>query len=443
MARTRGAPKTGAGRQRDSDTVCSGNELQCFRGLLHRCCRSLELSSVPEVVAGRADEVAFLTQFLCEKLSKRQSGSLYISGVPGTGKTLAVSKVLEYLENESGQDPFNVVIVNGGVLSTPKRVFTAIWSGLSGKKTTPEKALELLDRRFGTLSKDRQCDVLVVDELDRLVTRDCAVLYSLFDWTSQPGGPILVGVANTLTLLDDTIPRVASRAGLARLPFSPYNNHTLFNVLVARTQAYLVDNTPLFSQEALKLCSRRVSNISGDARRALHVLKAAICLREAAVLGGSSQSTVSTGDITQAFKSCDSGVVGAVRMCASTEVVALIALYVCVRVSQGQRQEERSGANVSMSGCLPLFCRYAKASGLDSQWNIEHSWSCLVTAYTSLHSVGLVTLSCLPPTLSTKLTPSDLLAWEDIEFVVGEDWTWGPDVLRVVNLEIADTDKSE
>ena len=59
--------------------------------------------------------------------------------------------------------------------------------------------------------------VLVVDELDVLVTQTQSVLYNIFDWRAYKASNIaVIGIANTMDLPERLLPKIASRLGSGR-----------------------------------------------------------------------------------------------------------------------------------------------------------------------------------------------------------------------------------
>jgi len=65
--------------------------------------------------------------------------------------------------------------------------------------------------------------ILMVDELDLLVTRRQDVIYNIFDWATQKSSKlIVVAIANTMDLAQRMLPRVASRMGFQHITFSSY-----------------------------------------------------------------------------------------------------------------------------------------------------------------------------------------------------------------------------
>lgn len=111
---------------------------------------------------------------------------MYISGVPGTGKTATTNEVVRVLrqsQEEGGLPDFNLVQVNGMKLTTPQQIYVQIWNQLTsnssggGAKVTADKAIKLLQTRFSANGPRHLPTVLVVDELDLLWTRQQDVLY--------------------------------------------------------------------------------------------------------------------------------------------------------------------------------------------------------------------------------------------------------------------------
>ena len=60
--------------------------------------------------------------------------------------------------------------------------------------------------------------VLLVDELDMLLSRDQSVLYNLFDWPQSPGARLVViGIANTADMPERLLPKISRRARPPRM----------------------------------------------------------------------------------------------------------------------------------------------------------------------------------------------------------------------------------
>lgn len=58
---------------------------------------------------------------------------MYISGVPGTGKTATVSSALKYLKEEADLPDFQLVEVNGMRIAEPRQAYVQIYKQLTGE----------------------------------------------------------------------------------------------------------------------------------------------------------------------------------------------------------------------------------------------------------------------------------------------------------------------
>ena len=170
-------------------------------------------------------------------------------------------------------------------LTEPNQAYPQIWKSLTGEKVAVEQARNLLEKRFSSdessenenkVSKkklhQRKTIVLLVDELDMLWNRKQTVLYNIFEWPVNKSAKLVVlAIANTMDLPERVmINRVSSRMGLTRLTFSPYTHQQLSEIVASRLSGLKV-----FNKDAVQLVARKVSSLSGDARRALDICRRA------------------------------------------------------------------------------------------------------------------------------------------------------------------------
>ncbi|XP_068949098.1 origin recognition complex subunit 1-like [Petaurus breviceps papuanus] len=250
----------------------------------------LHVSFVPESLPCREQEFQDIYSFVESKLLDRTGGCMYISGVPGTGKTAIVHEVVHSLQQAAQADelpPFRYVEVNGMKLTEPRQAYVQILQKLTGQKATASHAAELLQKRFSQPAPGQETTVLLMDELDLLWTPKQDVLYSLFDWPAQRGSQLIVlAIANTMDLPERMVmSRVASRMGLTRMSFQPYTYKQLQEIVVSR-----LEGVKAFEDDAIQLVSRKVAALSGDARRCLDV-----CRRATEICQFSSQKPDSLG----------------------------------------------------------------------------------------------------------------------------------------------------
>ncbi|XP_072539134.1 origin recognition complex subunit 1 [Salminus brasiliensis] len=259
-----------------------GNVLEEARLRLH-------VSSVPESLPCREQEFQDIYNFVESKIMDGTGGCMYISGVPGTGKTATVHEVIRSLQQAAEQDEipqFHFLEINGMKMTDPHQAYVQILQKLTNQKATADHAAALLEKRFSMPAPKKETTVLLVDELDLLWTRKQNVMYNLFDWpTRRHARLVVLTIANTMDLPERIMMnRVASRLGLTRMSFQPYTFKQLQQIITSR-----LNRVKAFEEDALQLVSRKVAALSGDARRCLD-----ICRRATEICEHSSQQS-STG----------------------------------------------------------------------------------------------------------------------------------------------------
>ncbi|GMH12231.1 hypothetical protein Nepgr_014072 [Nepenthes gracilis] len=250
---------------------------------------ALHVSTAQSRVVCREDEYSRALEFCksCMKLAK--SGSLYICGCPGTGKTMIMEKVklsmADWGKEASVQQP-DVLSMNCTSLTNPSEVFCKIVQKIQPQKNINGSiaALNYVQNLYSGDggSSSRKMLLLIIDELDYLITKDCSVLHELFMLTTLPFSRcVLIGIANRIDLANRFLPRLESlNCKPTVLTFHTYSKDQILKILQERLLAlpYTV-----FQPQALELCARKVAAASGDMRKALCICRSAIVILEAEI----------------------------------------------------------------------------------------------------------------------------------------------------------------
>ncbi|XP_074783226.1 cell division control protein 6 homolog [Athene noctua] len=229
-------------------------------------------AAVPDRLHARERETGVIRQFLREHVRGRRPGSLYISGAPGTGKTASLSRVLLDCKDELAGS--KTIVLNCMSLSSPQSVFLAVAQELGLPAATSRDGVRRLEKQ---LTAQGPMVLLVLDELDQLESKGQDVLYTLFEWPRLPHSRlVLVGLANALDLMDRSLARLGARPASSPqlLHFPPYTREQLSTILQERLGQVAGD--PVLDAAALQFCARKVSAVSGDARKALDVCRRAV-----------------------------------------------------------------------------------------------------------------------------------------------------------------------
>lgn len=241
------------------------------------------------------------------------SGSLYICGLPGTGKTALVRSVLTDVLAMSKSDdatsvvPPRVAFVNCMAVTHPRQIFVKVLTALGEdvKGASESHAEAEAERRMDKLitSQPGNCQktLIVLDEIDHLLRSRAHqnVLYRLFAWASESQASCaLIGIANSLDLTERFVPLLASKgAAPALLHFRPFESQEIVQVIKSRlvglqarydgeaedeAMADVTTTSPavLFVPAALELASKKIAAATGDLRKALDAARLAVELVE-------------------------------------------------------------------------------------------------------------------------------------------------------------------
>ena len=220
--------------------------------------------------------------------------SLYIAGMPGTGKTASVKTIINILESElneakkknektiDGNDiiPFRTLFLSGINYPNLSNVFKVIYKFIFTKakdKMNIKNYIHAINNFFSHRKKYNRSKTLVdptnshilliIDELDILINTSQNLLYNIFNWTTYDFSRLIViSISNTLDLPNRLLPKIQSRMGNNIIMFKPYNKEELRMIIQDRG----ID-LKLFSEDAIRLSCVKVAAINGDLRRVFHI----------------------------------------------------------------------------------------------------------------------------------------------------------------------------
>jgi len=251
----------------------------------------LTIDYVPDKLLFRTKESTAIAQSLSVILKKGRPSNLLIFGKPGTGKTAVVKNVIEHLYKKTNELDINlrVPFINAKNSNTPYKILYEIaellginkegkmqvyFTGLSMSEAT-DRILDFIRRRSIKV-------VIVIDEIDSLVNRKGDdILYNFTranERISSDQFISLIGISNSLTFKDKLDPRVKSSLSEEELVFNPYTIEQLKQILIDRCKLAFYDN--VIPIGVINLCAAIAGRETGDARKAIDLLRVAAEIAE-------------------------------------------------------------------------------------------------------------------------------------------------------------------
>lgn len=252
---------------------------------------NLALSSEPDTLPCREKEVTQIYNILYNVISSNSGLNMYISGGTGTGKTSTIKHVLSQLKKTVPS--LHIIFINAMKLGSPSDAFREVWNSLKeyrattpGMKKLPKVTkvsdipLRLSKYFAGTTqksAKDGPYVIIVIDELDFLVTKGQREIYEFFNWPQGSKCKLaVIGIANTVNLPEQLVAKISSRIETTqRIIFHTYTFDQIQKIILDR-----VGKLNVFDEDAILLCAKKVANSSGDIRRGLDICRRAIELVE-------------------------------------------------------------------------------------------------------------------------------------------------------------------
>lgn len=227
----------------------------------------------------RETEIKGITTFLTNHLNNKESGSLYISGAPGTGKTACLNQILQAVKFQ--QTHFKCIYINCTNLISPSSIFERIYSQMEPKCQLFKnmKISDIQDLVQNKIVNSKNTIVLVLDEIDFLESHSQSILYTIFEWPAlATSGLLLIGIANALDLMDRVLPRlrVLPDCKPTLLHFKTYTKDQIVAILQDRLSQISGNAAEIIKPAALQFCARKVASMSGDIRKALDLCRRAV-----------------------------------------------------------------------------------------------------------------------------------------------------------------------
>jgi cell division control protein 6 len=242
----------------------------------------LSIQFTPDNIPHRERQINQLGLMLAPILRGEKPSNIFVYGKTGTGKSLSVQHtLLKLLEAARGNgSDIKVLCVNckmSKVSDTEYRMLSQLISNFGVEVPfTGLPTNQLYQRFYGLLDAKKQNTILVLDEVDALVSKiGDGVLYNLtrVNQSLKSSKLTIIGISNNISFINDLDPRVKSSLSEEEIVFPPYNANELRDILTERVG--FAFNAGVISPAVIAKCAALAAQEHGDARKALDLLRVA------------------------------------------------------------------------------------------------------------------------------------------------------------------------
>jgi len=299
-------------------------------------CLHVSYTGMTGLPSCRENQIREISDWLNARVQNTQGDSLYISGVPGTGKTLAANAIIRAavagmqdapvappvalsincMRVETAKDVLNRIVAgfrtaalqtitgrlgDDPLVRVPENeegiVLEGAWADLSPEEHLrkiahhPIMTKQQLDaaasgkkRRSSVSESDlvRQTGLifLILDEIDGMLSgRNCEeIMGSLLALASSEGSRlVIIGIANSIDLMQQL-----TRPGAVFHRFNMKPKNVIFPTYLREQVSQLLQERldalpgPVIDPKAVQFCARKIANGTGDMRRALEAASLSI-----------------------------------------------------------------------------------------------------------------------------------------------------------------------
>ena len=222
---------------------------------------ALDLEYVPQIVPYRESQQKYIAECIKPLFSNRNGRNLFIHGLSGIGKTVAVKHIFNELNKET--DDIATIYINCWKKDTEYKILKDICEQINFKFITNKSSDELFEDVKKLLN--RTSVVICFDEIDKIQSNE--IIYSFLEDILRK---TIIFISNDNKWLLDLDSRIKSRLSLEMLEFKPYNYEETKGILNHRIDLAFVPN--VFEKDTLKLVIDKTYE-TNDIRSGIFLLK--------------------------------------------------------------------------------------------------------------------------------------------------------------------------
>ncbi len=251
---------------------------------------ALDYSYIPKLIPYRESQMRAIAAAIKPLFQKRNGRNVFIHGLPGVGKTVAVKHILQELEEQSEEiTPF---YINCWQKNTSFKILMEMCDIIGYKFVQNKRTEELFAVVKQYVNTSERAAVFVFDEADKI--EDTDFIYNILEEIFRKSVMLITNYKEHVAELDE---RIRSRLNAEMLEFKEYNLTETRGILKQRMEYAFVPG--VWEGDAFEAVVQKTAAIL-DIRTGLYIMK------ESALIAESRGSRkIAAEDVASAIKKLD------------------------------------------------------------------------------------------------------------------------------------------
>jgi len=247
----------------------------------------LQSTYIPDQLPHRQNKIDEIVEIISPSLSRNKPSNILIIGKTGTGKTAVLNYIgKEMAKADPNEEKCSYIYINCEVVTSSYGILFNI-SNLIIKENSKRIPFTgwSLDKVYQELrnyiDEKNKVFIIVLDEIDKSFKENGDdIFYFLTTINEELKNSMvsLIGISNNTKFTELLSTKIKSRLGEEKIIFTPYTPQQLTDILNER--AKIAFEPGILSSDVVPLCAAISAQNSGDARKALDLLRVAADIAE-------------------------------------------------------------------------------------------------------------------------------------------------------------------
>jgi cell division control protein 6 len=240
----------------------------------------LHTTYIPDQLPHRENEITNIVEIITPSLNKNKPSNILVIGKTGTGKTAVLNYIGRELKKEdSTEENCSFLYVNCEIVDNPYGILFNISNQIikdhNNKIPFTGWSLDkVYDTIINYIESESKIFIIVLDEIDKILQKsgdDIFYFLTTMNEVLTDSKISIIGVTNNTKFIELLSPKIKSRLGEEKVVFPPYDSEQLESILKRRAE--LAFESGVIEEGVISLCAGMSAKDSGDARKALDLLR--------------------------------------------------------------------------------------------------------------------------------------------------------------------------